>query len=152
MVDCELDVIATSIVLSSHGIHSSKYLSDDHHDRRKYLCISSLLCRSETQYNSAYPQFPERFIVVPDSAKGISKEAAVGWVEEKAIENREVQFKNLERIIASTAANRTENTIYAIGTKDPTVLDVYIAVIVQWSPRKRSEDFRVYSNIVNNII
>lgn len=54
-----------------------------------------------------------------------------------AIENREVLFNNLERIIVGEAA---DGSLYAAGTKEPTILDVYIAVIVQWSPRKSSEN------------
>jgi len=82
--------------------------------------------------------FPERFIVIPASADlHVTKEAAVGWVTEKALENREAAYKLLESIIAAESARRGGECAYSLGTEHPTIADVYITLIAHYSPRPR---------------
>ncbi|KLO20447.1 hypothetical protein SCHPADRAFT_923602 [Schizopora paradoxa] len=82
--------------------------------------------------------FPERFIVIPSSADlHVTMEAAVGWVMEKGLENREAMYKVLEGIIAAESTRRGGERKYCLGTEHPTIPDVYITLMAHYSPRPR---------------
>jgi len=95
--------------------------------------------------------FPERFVKVPQpllkaqtdtKEKEIRAEDVYGWVKEKGLENLGNMFRVLEgllRVPSNSDSEQTKEreTVYALGTPHPTLLDVYIALVAHYAPRPR---------------
>jgi hypothetical protein len=75
--------------------------------------------------------FPPRFVEVPSSSQ-VPAEEIHGWVKTKGSQNREKAFSVLESLLMS------HSETYAAGSAEPTLVDVYIALVSHYAPRPRS--------------
>ena len=87
--------------------------------------------------------FPGRFVNVPPSVSESEspgptpvKEEVFGWAKQTGREGIKKMFGVLEGLLV-----QSEDTPYAVGTFQPTLADVYIALVAHYAPRPRHVEF-----------
>jgi glutathione S-transferase len=75
--------------------------------------------------------FPRRFIKVPQSSQTPADEV-YGWAKEQGSENLKRMFIILEGLLKGNV-----DSLYAVGSIQPTLADVYIAMVSHYAPRPR---------------
>ncbi|KAG8903470.1 hypothetical protein FRB99_003248 [Tulasnella sp. 403] len=92
-------------------------------------------------------EFPERYCAVPQDAP-VSQEQVQRWISNGTDERRQDAWKFLEAGIVRGIHGA--NGKFALGTEEPTILDIYITMLAHWPPHPRKQ-MRFCSTYVSRI-
>lgn len=81
--------------------------------------------------------FPSRFVEVPPSTQVPATLVHV-WVRDKAEQNRKMAFSLFESLLQPSS-----DAPFALGTSEPTLLDVFMSTFAHYSPRPRWVIWRI---------